>query len=356
MKSLITQKNKVNPETANKIGKLIDLNFLEEMKSNGRKEYEELTKWLPQVEFMTQSNNNYKDTSKLLYDGSEDIEEKLLSAFAPPDDRLSDDYNEHGIAFFLASRQEKLSKTIDVNKLTEWIREIPEDSKIKVINYILYLKSGQLKTNLVKKLCEEFPWIHNNTQIKLENVTSNKNDIEGDEDDGIGDPKYGKTGEEEAVKFYEQYYEKVVNMNDNNPENPGFDLECSQPRSQDNNLSEIRVEVKAITSDQPRIRITKTEWEFMRDNQENYELFIYSHDHGKPIQLIRLKKAWLTIQKSLKQLNKQKESEYSYGSKKIESVIGLQQNSKGNGSDILLNWHRLFRDFEDEDIEKFWRR
>jgi len=81
-------------------------------------------------------------------------------------------------------------------------------------------------------------------------------------------------------------------------------------------------------------------------------LFIYSHDKGEPKKSIRIKKAWLTIQKSLESLQKQKLTTRSYGSRKIESVIGLQQNSQGSKNDILLHWHQLFRDFDNENIEK----
>lgn len=112
--------------------------------------------------------------------------------------------------------------------------------------------------------------------------------------------------------------------------------------------------MKAITYNRPYIRITQTEWDFMVKNKDNYELFIYSHNHGESIQSIRIKKAWLTIKKSLESLQKQKKlSHRVYDSKKIESVIGLQQKDyEGTGNDILLHWHRLFTDFDDENIEK----
>lgn len=358
-------KNKeVKPEIANKIGKLINSNFLEEVKTNGKTEYEELIQWLQKVEFLNQENN-YENTNQLLNINSKDNEEKLLSAFAPNEHILSDKYDEYGLAFFLACRQEeeKLSKNIKVDLLTEWIENIAEDldEKSKVIQYILTLKYGELKTDLVEELCGKFDWIKNGTQIvnttSIPETNTEIESLEGDEDDGIGNPKYGKTGEEKAIEYYYKYYEKVINCNDTHPENanPGFDLKCVQPKSPDTDLPNIKVEVKAITYDKPYIRITRTEWDFMIKNKDNYELFIYSHEHGKSVQLIRIKKAWLTIKKSLESLQdkqKQKLSYRLYGSKKIESVIGLQQNSEGSSNDILLHWHRLFRDFNDENIEK----
>ena len=360
----LIKQNKAHQETANKLGKLINLDFLEEVKTNGKTEHEELIQWLQKIKFLRQENS-YKTINKLLNINSEDNEEKLLFTFAPNDYLLNDKYDEYGLAFFLACRQEeqKLSKNINADLLIEWINNISEDSdeSQKVIDYVLNLKHGQFKTDLVDELCEQFDWIKKRTQ--LGDTTSNTEtkteteSLEGDEDDSVIDPQkakeYGEIGEKKAVEFYKRYYQRVNNLNDTNPENPGFDLECFEPQSPDIDLEEeIKVEVKAITYNRPYIRITLTEWDLMIENKDNYELFIYAHDKGEPKKLIRIKKVWLTIKKSLESLQQQKLSHRLYGSKKIESVIGLQQNSQGSKNEILLNWHRLFRDFNDENIEK----
>ncbi|MFP4254135.1 MAG: protein NO VEIN domain-containing protein, partial [Halothece sp.] len=168
--------------------------------------------------------------------------------------------------------------------------------------------------------------------------------------------EYGEIGEQMAVKFYSKYYDSVKNRNHNDPYNPGFDLECSQPNFPENSLPNIKVEVKAITYDRPCIRLTQTEWKFMVRNKHHYELFIYAHEQGKYHQTIRIKKAWLTLRTILEKLDTQEQSKYPHASKRIEAVIGLQQQeSDCKCNDILIHWHRLLRDYSHQDIEKDYR-
>ena len=348
----LLEQSKANPENANQIGELINLDFLEKVKVNGREEYDKLYQYLLEINFLNQKNG-YELTKNLLHKNSEDNEEKLLSAFAPLEYLLSDEYNNHGLKFYYACRQKTLSSSLELEELIKWIKQTSENCRQKVIDYVFHIKYGQLKTDLVNKLCDEFEWIKNAIQIGS-NIPIFDN-TDGDEDDSTADPenakKYGEIAEKEAVKFYLQHYNQVKNCNDYNPQNPGFDLECSHPNLPQDNLPNIKVEVKAITYERSNIRITKTEWNIMIENKNNYELFIYAHKHGSPIQLIRIKQIWLTLKKSLE---KEKNiSKYTYDSKKIEPLIGLQQNSEGTGNDILLDWHRLFWDFTHENIEKF---
>jgi len=332
--------------------------FLEELKVYRKTEHQKFIDWLSQtkLEFLTQKQDTYKPTKELLHKHSEDKEEELLSAFAPPEYILSDEYKEQGLAFFRACRQEKYSEKITADTLIDWISKIDKSSEKgqKVINYVLNLKYAQYKIDLVNKLCEEFDWIKNCPQLADTTSIPKTESLERDEDDGVpGDSEYGEIGEQKAVDFYSKYYYSVENCNHNNPENPGFDLECSQPKSPENSLPNIKVEVKAITYDRPRIRLTQTEWNFMVRNKDRYELFIYAHDQGEHCETIRIKKAWLTLMEILEKLDTQEQSKYLYNSKKIESIIGLQQNSDGKTNDILLHWHKLLRYYNHQNIENF---
>lgn len=367
----LIKNEEAKPEIANKIGKLINSDFLEEVKTNGKTEYEELIEWLQKVKFLSQENS-YQTTNELLNINSENKEEKLLSAFATNKYLLSHEYNTNGLTFYLACCKNKFNEEHSQENndiIYDWIKNISQQDESKrktVIEYVLLLKinytdtDNKLKKELIDKL-SEFSWIKENTQINIKDIVEKKEVLdnqEGDDDDSVINPEkakeYGEMGEKKAVKYYSNYYEKVINCNDTHSDNanPGFDLKCIQPKSPDTDLPNIKVEVKAITDDRPYIRITRTEWDFMIKNKDNYELFIYSHEHGKYVQSIRIKKAWLTIKKSLESLQEQKPSHRLYASKKIESVIGLQQNSGGSDNDILIHWHRLFKDFNHEDIEK----
>ncbi|MFW6047440.1 MAG: hypothetical protein ACOCP4_06630, partial [Candidatus Woesearchaeota archaeon] len=137
----LIKNNEAKPDIANKIGKLISLDFLDEAKTNGKREYEELIQWLQTVKFLSQ-DNSYRTTDQLLGSISDDKEEELLSAFAPNEYILSYQYNEYGLAFFVACRQEerKLSKNINLDfktdLLIEWIKNIPKNfgTRQNVIN------------------------------------------------------------------------------------------------------------------------------------------------------------------------------------------------------------------------------
>lgn len=351
---------KVTPNIADQIGELVTPDLVEELKFYRKSEHQKFINWLSETElkFLTQNQGTYKPIQQLLDQQSEDNEEKLLSAFAPPEYILSGEYTEEGLSFFRACRQKKYSENINANTLIDWIDTIDKDSDKgqKVIEYVLNLKFSQFKEELAEELRNEFPWIKSRTEIQ-NNAPSTPETLfdQGDQDDSTVPrdeaEKYRKIGEEKAVEFYSTHYDNVENQNHNNPENPGFDLECSQPKSPENSLQNIKVEVKAITYDRPYIRITQTEWDFMVKNGEYYELFIYAHDQGEIYQAIRIKKAWLTLKKILEKLHKQKLSEYAYASQKIQSIIGLQQNSDGKSNDILLHWHRLLKNDDHQDIE-----
>ena len=156
--------------------------------------------------------------------------------------------------------------------------------------------------------------------------------------------KYGKLGEHWARKLYEEHLEYTfLEPNDNS----GFDLRYQKG-------SEIlRVEVKARDFKSPSIRITQNEWQKMVDYEDSYELLVISHEGEKVLEFIRVQKAWLTLVDILAYLHNQRLSKECYRSNRIENLIGLQLNSRGYGNDIVINWHRLFRDYQHQNIIKY---
>ena len=130
-------------------------------------------------------------------------------------------------------------------------------------------------------------------------------------------------------------------------DNSGFDLRYQKG-------SEIlRVEVKARDFKSPSIRITQNEWQKMVDYEDSYELLVISHEGEKVLEFIRVQKAWLTLVDILAYLHNQRLSKECYRSNRIENLIGLQLNSRGYGNDIVINWHRLFRDYQHQNIIKY---
>ncbi|BAZ11379.1 hypothetical protein NIES4071_32050 [Calothrix sp. NIES-4071] len=171
--------------------------------------------------------------------------------------------------------------------------------------------------------------------------------ITDQEDDGssYGEnaEKYGQIGEFWARRFYQEFLKYTILPVDDS----GFDLLCSTESEK------LRVEVKAITFHRPFIRITVNEWKKMVAYKENYELLIYSHEKGIPQEFIRVKRAWLTFVDILAQLKNQSLSNAFYASSDIESLIGLQLKSNSQGNDIIINWHRFFRNCDHSDINKY---
>ncbi|MHC5914270.1 MAG: hypothetical protein ACYTXE_25485 [Nostoc sp.] len=111
--------------------------------------------------------------------------------------------------------------------------------------------------------------------------------------------------------------------------------------------------MKAISSNRPNIRFSIAQWISMSENADSYELVIVSHQDQKIKEIIRVTKAWNTLSYALSKLQEQYESSILYDTENVEVLIGLQQNSNGNGDDVLLNWHRLVKVLPQENIIKY---
>jgi len=103
----LLEKHQADVQTANQVGQLINKACLEEIKQYGLVEYQKLFDWLNKVEFLSQSNN-YQLNFRLLDVNSGDDDEKLLSAFAPDEYVLNQQYGNTGKDFFYACRTSKL--------------------------------------------------------------------------------------------------------------------------------------------------------------------------------------------------------------------------------------------------------
>ena len=331
------RKSEANIEISAETSSLINPNNLQHIQQNNLSEYAGLITWLKQVRFLSKSNN-YQNSYNLLVQNSEDIEEKLLSAFAPDNYILNTKYITDGLGFFYACRQEKV--IIEYEKLIEWIKMIKaEDTErqLAVKQFFIYLKLkyGHLPQQLQEKL-ENIDWVQNIIDYlsKDDNIpeTEAKTVIPTDTTPTKGEPKYGEPGEKLAELFYQHIYqhEKNYNLEKKGGYNYNYDLllylneEC------------IKIEVKTI-SNKPII-LTSSEWNLLVSENSFYELFIVPHSSGKVDRVIRIKNVWATLTQALENLELQS---LTNEIENTESLIGLQQNEDKNQNVIILNWQRL---------------
>lgn len=154
----------------------------------------------------------------------------------------------------------------------------------------------------------------------------------------------GRWAKQKVKIFYENHLKYI--LHDSN--NKGFNFIGSRAGS-----PTVKVQVKAISSNRPNIRFSIAQWTTMSENADSYELVIVSHQDPKIKEIIRVIKAWNTLSYALSKLQEQYQSSTLYDTENVEVLIGLQQNSNGNGNDVLLNWHRLVKVLPQENIIKY---
>lgn len=266
--------DEVNIQTANQVGELINKDCLEDVKQNGLVEYQRLTNWLNQVKFLSQSNN-YQPNSMLLDTDSQDEEEKLLSAFAPDEYVLNQQYGNTGKDFFHACRPIRLGREKE-ERLVEWILAITvENKRLAAIRYLEYLRivDDSLFSSLLSRLeKEKVDW--------LQEFFSPKQDIDGTtettENDGDGNlidtrdignnPKWGEPGEALAKLFYDYIYQ----------DHPNYRLDRKGGRDCNHDFllcidgRKIEIEVKTIAS--KSFRLSPSEWNELTSKNDNYSL------------------------------------------------------------------------------------
>ena len=330
--------DEVNIQTANQVGELINKDCLEDVKQNGLVEYQRLTNWLNQVKFLSQSNN-YQPNSMLLDTDSQDEEEKLLSAFAPDEYVLNQQYGNTGKDFFHACRPIRLGREKE-ERLVEWILAITvENKRLAAIRYLEYLRivDDSLFSSLLSRLeKEKVDW--------LQEFFSPKQDIDGTtettENDGDGNlidtrdignnPKWGEPGEALAKLFYDYIYQ----------DHPNYRLDRKGGRDCNHDFllcidgRKIEIEVKTIAS--KSFRLSPSEWNELTSRNDNYELFVVEHSGSDVTRVIRIQNAWNTLQKALAKLDLQ---DLTSETENIETLIGLQKDKSKNV--VILNWDRL---------------
>jgi hypothetical protein len=154
----------------------------------------------------------------------------------------------------------------------------------------------------------------------------------------------GKWAKQKIEIFYTNQLKYILDET----KDKGFDFTANKP-----GLPTIKIQVKAITFNRPNIRFTTDQWTTMSENADSYELVIVSHQYPKIKEIIRVTQAWNTLSYALSQLQEQHKSSTLYDTDNVEVLIGLQQNSSGNGNDVLLNWHRLVKVLPQENIIKY---
>jgi hypothetical protein len=335
--------SEANSEIAEEIGSLINSNNLQHIQQNNLSEYAGLITWLKQVRFLSQANNS-QNSCNLLVKNSEDIEEKLLSAFAPDNHVLHTEYTTDGLVFFYACRLAK--PMIEDAKLIEWIKMIKaEDTErqlaVKQCFIYLKLKYGHLPQQLQEKL-KNIDWVEKiikvinqdeDTKLDPENNLA----LDTKSPDGTGDPEYGNPGEKLAKLFYNYIYQHEKN----------YKLETKGGTDNDHdyllciNQELIKIEVKTISS--TSIRLTSSEWNLLVTENSLYELLIIPHSSGNVTRVIRIKNVWGTLTQALENLKLQ---DLTKSTKDIEYLIGLQKDEDKNKNVIILNWKRLIDNYK----------
>jgi hypothetical protein len=327
-------KSEANIEIAQEIGSLINPNNLQHIQQNNLSEYAGLITWLKQVRFLSQANT-YENSYNLLVQNSEDIEEKLLSAFAPDNHILNTKYTTDGLGFFYACRSEK--PMIEDAKLIEWIKMIKaeETERQLAVKEYIYLKNkySSLSDTLLKDL-KKIDWLQVIYQPNI-SITEldNPGVIDINNPGGIGDPEYGDPGEELASLFYKQIYSEENYQLDYNGGLYDYLLSI--------NGEKIKIEVKTISS--KSIRFPVFEWNLLGTEKQFYELFIVPHLSGNVTRVIRIKNVWETLTQALENLKLQYQTQET---ENTESLIGLQKDEKKNENVIILNWQRLIDSYK----------
>lgn len=148
----------VNIQTASQVGIIINKTNLEDIKLNSLSEYERLLAWLRETKFLNQADC-YEIASNLLDIESQDDDERLLSAFAPDEYVLNQQYENTGKDFFYACRSSRLGR--EEERLIKWILESTAESKRSAaIKYLKHLQlvDDSLFSRLLSRL-EEVDWL-----------------------------------------------------------------------------------------------------------------------------------------------------------------------------------------------------
>ena len=324
--------SKADVSTAKEVGEIINKNNFEGLRQIEMSESEEIIDYLSKISFLSKSGKFVRNDN-LLVINSQDIEEKLLSAFAPNDYILNSEYTEQGLEFFHACRRNQVS--IGKVKIIEWVKLIKLEDTNKqqaVKEYLTYIKLKD--NNYFEKLCAELKHIHwlgdwlENIQepIVPPEVPRSKGE------DGKGNPEWGLPGEKLAELFYNEIYKDKENyqLHQRGGTNYNYDyLLCIGEQ-------ESKIEVKTISS--RAIRFTVSEWNELVNQDNFYELLIVNHNKGDVSRLIRIQNVWNILNNAIKEINLQSLTQET---KDVESLIGLQKDSQKNTNIIILNWGRL---------------
>jgi len=148
----------VSSETANRFGKIVTRNFLDELEkgtSEIRKEAEELKIYLKNLSFKAKNGTPHVAKDLLVIDKDDD-DETMRAQFAPDDRVLSMDYQNDAISFFKACRPQMEAQS---KILAQWIRDArDEEKRIHAIQYLLHGELSKNVGNILKN--KELPyWI-----------------------------------------------------------------------------------------------------------------------------------------------------------------------------------------------------
>ena len=157
--------NPVSPDKAFEVGELLTDDLLRNLQIRELIEYLEIRNVLKTLRFCNQVGS-YINSSNLLIQGAEDMEERLLAAFAPNVFLLSQDYIDSGKNFFLMCREGR--KTISLEEMTEWAKMADNIDKQKAV--LEYLSNGERKQEFTDKLRQHSlasTWLESNQFVQV---------------------------------------------------------------------------------------------------------------------------------------------------------------------------------------------
>lgn len=358
LKAEIGSEPKVTLSQAKQVGTLISKYFLESF--SGSLEKQELQRFLQDVKFMSKTET-YVPVEQLLCAVSNQTEEVLLVGFAPDYRILHLHYEDTSLDFFWACRSRR--ESISTEQLTEWALQADTSEKRQGVRH--YLLSGERRDELAIQIDENCSgsWIENDDNILkiIRLMVEIASERQGYYEPGLNkninastftdtaksdDPVYwGEFGEQWARLFYKKCgYHSIEQQ----PDWEGFDFLCKG-----DGKPTLTVEVKAITSNRPNIRITINEWSQMVQIGKSYELLIVAHNGEYVSQIIRVKNTWQALHNDFfAQLGEKQTTEYVEDDK-TEVLLGFNLNPDKSRNDIIFSWHRLYEGNHSDNIKRY---
>lgn len=152
----VDKENRVMPETAERLGRLITPQFMSDLDRKSHLDFEALRGDrgpLREALFKATDGKHHPARELLLIIDDTDnaeLDEQLRAAFAPESRVLAGDYKREALQFFKACRQQMVARVKE--ELTEWALSASDDKKrVAVLNYLLKGEHGRRLAEMLTK-------------------------------------------------------------------------------------------------------------------------------------------------------------------------------------------------------------